>query len=49
MTNNTNLRPTPIRVPADELARIAKALRTPGFDPLKGRGKGRNYTKHNIR
>ena len=43
MTNNTN-RPTP-----EELARIAKALRTQGFDPLKGRGKGRNYTKHNIR
>lgn len=44
MTNNTNLRPTP-----EELARIARALRTQGFDPMKGRGKGRNYTKHNNR
>ena len=47
MTNNN---PTPRPMITDqELARIAKALRTQGFDPLKGRGKGRNYTKHNIR
>jgi len=43
MTNNTN------RLTPEEIARIARALRTPSFDPLKGRRNPRRHIKHNHR
>jgi hypothetical protein len=33
------------RPDAATIARLAASLRTEKFDPTKGRGKGRNYTK----